>query len=154
MSADRRFIEQKVQQMSKDDIIQLPTSSWRAKIVVTQDLNPYRRNWLCVDFPQTINVYTKLDTYPLHKIYDMVNRIGQLFSIFYIWSQKCISSSWHQPGRQYFEANERLYESKRITMGVTNSATKFQRAVDQVVEAKDLEETFSYMDNVMVCGIN
>ena len=84
MSADRRFIEQKVQQMSKDDIMQLPTSSWRAKIVVTQDLNPYRRNWLCVDFPQTINVYTKLDTYPLHKIYDMVNRIGQLFSIFYI----------------------------------------------------------------------
>ena len=39
-------------------------------------------------------------------------------------------------------------------MGVTNSVTKFQRAVDKVVEAKDLEETFSYMDNVMVCGIN
>ena len=75
-----------------DDILQLPSSPWTAKIVVTQDLNPHRRKWLCVDFSQTINVYTKLDTYPLHNIYDIVNRIGH-YSVFSTFSLK---SAYHQ----------------------------------------------------------
>ena len=79
--ADRKFIEQEVQEMLEDDIIQPSTSRWRAQIVVTQDRNQHRRKRLCVDFSQTINVYTELDAYLLPKIYDMVNQIAD-YSVF------------------------------------------------------------------------
>ena len=56
-----------------EDITQPSTSPWRAQIVVTQDRNAHHKKRLCVDFSQTINVYTELDVYPLPRIDSMVN---------------------------------------------------------------------------------
>ena len=71
--ADHKFEKHQIQQMLKDDIMQLSTSPWRAQIIVTQDPNLHHRKQLCVDFSETINVYTELDAYPLTRIDDMVN---------------------------------------------------------------------------------
>ena len=71
--ADRKFEKHQIQQMLKDDIMQPSTSAWRAQIIVTQDPNPHHRKRLCVDFSETINVYTELDAYPLTRIDDMAN---------------------------------------------------------------------------------
>ena len=67
--------------MLDNDIIQPSTLTWRAQIIVTQDPNPHRRKRRCVNFSRTINVYTELDAYPLPRIKDMVNPIGD-YSVF------------------------------------------------------------------------
>ena len=98
------------------DIIHPSTSPWRAQIFVVQDSsNPYRRKRLCVDFSQTINLFTELDAYPLPRIDDMVNRMAE-YSVFSTFDLK---SAYHQveitsEDRIYtaFEANGKLYEFK------------------------------------------
>ena len=142
--------------MLENDIIQPSTSPWRAQIVVTTN-NPNHRKHLCVDFSQTINVYTDLDVYPLPRIDDMINQMAE-YSVFSAFDLK---SAYHQveispDNRIYtaFEANGRLYEFKRIPMGVTNGVPKFQCAVDKVVETENLKGAFPYMDNVTICGVN
>ena len=113
--------------MLDNDIIQPSTLPWRAQIVVTQDPNPHRRKRLSANFSRTINVYTELDAYPLPRINDMVNPIGD-YSVFSTFDLK---REYHQveispKDRIYtiFEANGRLHEFKRIPMGVTNGVPK------------------------------
>ena len=155
--ADRKFINSEIKQMLKDGVIQESTSPWRAQIVVTKDTKGFHRKRFCVDFSQTVNVYTELDAYPLPRIDDMVNQLAE-YSVFSTFDLK---SAYHQveispEDRIYtaFEANGRLYEFTRIPEGVTNGVPKFQRVVDKVVQDEDLKGTFPYMDNVTVCGIN
>ena len=87
----------------------------------------------------------------------MINRIAK-YSAFATFN---LNSAYYQveispEDRIYtaFEAYRRLYEFKHISTGVTNGVPKFQHAIDKVVKVEDLEGTFPYMDNVMVCGIN
>ncbi|KRX78609.1 Retrovirus-related Pol polyprotein from transposon gypsy [Trichinella sp. T6] len=53
-----------------------------------------------------------------------------------------------------FEAGGRLYQFKRIPFGVTNGATCFQRVMDNILRAEKLKDTFVYVDNVTICGMN
>ena len=51
-----------------------------------------------------------------------------------------------------FEADNKLYQFKRIPFGITNGVASFQRVIDDIVEKEGLEDTFVYIDNVTVCG--
>ena len=154
---DRKFIKEEVEKMLKGGIIQPSTSPWRAQVIVCNDDKTHRRKRLCVDFSQTVNLYTDLDAYPLPRIDEMINEIAKhkVFSTF------DLRSAYHQveiipEERKYtaFEANGRLYEFTRMPMGVTNGVPKFQRMVDEVAEKESLEGTFPYMDNVTVGGMD
>ena len=83
---------------------------------------------MCVDYSQTINIYTELNAYPLPRIDDMVNELAQhnIFSTF------DLRSAYHQikiiDSEQKFtafEANDKLYEFTRIPFGVKNGVAAF-----------------------------
>ena len=112
---------------------------------------------MVIDYSQTINCYTELDAYPLPRIDDMVSKISK-YSVF---STLDLKSAYHQiplpeKDKPYtaFEAASKLLEFNMIPLGLTNGVAAFQRSIDDVIEEDKLEDTFAYVDNVTVCGMN
>ena len=53
-----------------------------------------------------------------------------------------------------FETNGRLYQFYRIPFGVTNGFAVFQKAMDKMVEEEQLNNTFPYLSNITIAGVN
>ena len=110
---DRNFIQDNVDKLLSEEVIRPSSSPWRAQVVVVKDeLNRHKKR-LCVDYSQTINIYTELDAYPLPRIDEMVNELAK-YSVFSTFD---LRSAYHQikiieSERKYtaFEANGKLYE--------------------------------------------
>ena len=156
-TSDREFIDQEIQRLLSEGIIEPSVSPWRAQVVVAKDLQNRHKKQLCVDYSNTINIYTELDAYPVPRIDGIVNKLSkyQVFSTF------DVKSAYHQikikeSDKIYtgFEANGRLYQFTRIPFGVKNGVAAFQRKMDGIVEEDNLEGTFPYLDNVLIGGDN
>lgn len=78
-SDDQLFIMDQVSRLLAEGIIESSKSPWRAQVVVVKD--EHRKRRLCIDYSQTINLYTELDAYPLPNIDDMINRLAK-YSVF------------------------------------------------------------------------
>ena len=113
------------------------------------------RNDFCVDYSNTITIYTELDAHPIPRIDGTVNKLSkyQVFSTF------DLKSAYHQvkikeSDKIYigFEASGRLYQFTRIPFWVKNGVAAFQRTMDGIVEEDNLEGTFLYLDNVLIGG--
>ena len=147
-----QFIQAEIKKLLADGIIRPSTSPWRAQVLVTKDDGTHKRR-MVVDYKQTINRFTELDAYPLPDAEDMVRKLSK-----YKWfSTFDLKSAYHQiplceEEQKYtaFEADGRLWEFCRMPFGVTNGVSKFQRAIDGVVQREQLCDTFPFMDNVTV----
>ena len=72
---DQSFINKEIQKLLSKGIIEESVSPWQAQLVVIKDLTNHKkkkkkkkkkkRRRMCADYSQTINLYTKLDAYPL-----------------------------------------------------------------------------------------
>ena len=109
---DREFIQRMIDKWLEARIIQSSSSPWRAQVVVVKDSFDRQRKRLCIDYSQTINIYTQLDAYPLFRIDDMINKLSQ-YSVFSTFD---LRRAYHQielvsSERIYtgFEANGKLY---------------------------------------------
>ena len=82
-SWDQEFIDAEIQRLVKSGIIRPSNSPWRAQILVIRNKESQKRR-LCIDYSQTINLYTLLDAYPLPKIETLVQQLSKykLFSTF------------------------------------------------------------------------
>lgn len=148
------FIRKEVKRLHSKKIIQPSESPWRAQVLVVKNEETGKRR-LCVDYSQTINLYTLLDAYPLPRIEDLVNNLAA----YKVFSTFDLKSAYHQVEIQEvdkpytaFEAVGRLWEFNRIPFGVTNGVPKFQRIIDQIVDEDGLKDTYPYLDNVTVGG--
>jgi len=61
--------------MLRDGVIESSSSPWRAQVVLVK--SEHHRKRLCIDYSQTINMYTLLDAYPLPNVWDVVNNVAQ-----------------------------------------------------------------------------
>ena len=128
---DRMFIEKETQRLLKEGIIEPSNSPWRAQVVVVKDgLKKWR---LAIDYSETINKFTLLDSYPLPRIDDTVNKIAR----YRVFSTIDLQSAYHQiPIRKEdkpytaFEAGGGLYQFTHVPFGVTNGVACFQRIMD------------------------
>jgi hypothetical protein len=151
----REFIHQEVQKLVKDGIIEPSKSPWRAQVLVAGGGHSKKR--LVIDYSQTINRFTHLDAYPLPNIDDMIKEVAQ----YEVFTCLDLKSAYHQvpiklEERPYtaFEADGNLYQFTRIPFGVTNGVAAFQRTIDDIIRAENLNGTFAYVDNITVCGAN
>ena len=99
---------------------------------------------MCVDYSQTINIYTELDTCPLPRIDDMINNLSK-YSVFSTFD---LRSAYHQaelvPSERKFtafEANGNLFEFTRIPFGVKNGVAVFQRKITKFTSEEKLKDT-------------
>lgn len=151
-SEDKRFIEAEYQRMLNEDVIEPSHSPWRAQVVVVSN---ERKRRLVVDFSQTINKYTELDAFPLPRIDDIVNEIAKyrIYSVIdlqHAYDQVEIVE--HDHPFTAFQAGDNLYQFKRIPQGVTNAVASFQRTICSFIKLNRLECTFSYLDDIIICG--
>ena len=109
-----------------------------------------------IDYSQSIDRFILLNVYPLPKIDELINKIAQ----YQVYSTINVRSAYHQvpinsSDKLYtaFEAAGKLYQLCRIPFGVTNGIACFQRKMDDVIAENELEYTFSYLDNMTICGM-
>ena len=126
-------------------------------IVIAKDPQKVHKKRLCIDYSRTVNLYTELDAYPLPRIDDMVNELAK----YKVFSTFDLKSAYHQipivdADKKFtaFEANGGLYQFCRLPFGVTNGVSMFQRCMDQFVEKEGLSDTFPYLDNITVGGVD
>ncbi len=128
-------------------------SPWRAQVAVIKDENQKKR--LAIDYSETINRFTLLDWYRLPRIDDTVNKIAQ----YRVFRTIDLRSAYHQiplkvedKSHIAFEACCSLHQFNRVPFGVTNRAACFKRIMDSFIKDENLKCTYTYLDNVTVCG--
>ena len=142
---DRLFIEDNVDKMLSESVIKPSSSPWRAHVLIVKDEANRHKKRLCIDYSQTINIYTELDAYPIPRIDDMINELSKyrVFSMFDLRSAYDQIKIVETDGKcTAFEANGKLYEFTRIPFGVKNGVAAFQRIMLQFVEQENLRDTF------------
>ena len=151
--SDRKFIDQEIRRLLSEDVIEASSSPWRAQIVITS--NERHKKRLVIDYSRTINRFTELDAYPLPRMDDLAQRVSK----YKLFSTIDLKSAYHQIGIKEcdmpytaFEANGNLFHFKRLPFGVTNGVACFQRLMDNLIRENNLEGTFAYLDNVLICG--
>ena len=152
-ASERQFIEEETQRLLREGVIEPSNSPWRAQVVVVNNRSKRR---LAIDYSQTINKFTFLDAYPLPRISEFVNRIA----CYRFFSTIDLKSAYHQipireADRPYtaFEAAGSLFHFTRLPFGVTNGVACFQRIMDSIIKSANLDGTFSYLDDVIICGM-
>ena len=106
---------------------------------------------MMIDYSQTVNRYTQLDTYPLPIIEDQINEIAKnsVFSAIDLKDAYYLVPFTKEDKR--YTACGKQYQYKRMPFGVTNGAPYFQRAIVKFITNNQLEGTFAYLDNISVC---
>ena len=155
-AADQKFIDAEGNRLHSAGIICPSVSPWRAQALVVNNKESGKKR-LCVDYSQTVNLFTQLDAYSLSRIDDLVNKLPA----YRVLSTFDLKSAYHQipileSDKLYtaFEAGGKLWEFNRIPFGATNEVPQFQRKMDKIVEKDELKDTFPYLDNVTVGRMN
>ena len=154
---DRAFIQDQISSLLEAGLIKRSDSSWRAQVMITRDEFKRHKKRMCIDYSQTVNLFTELDAYPLPRIDDLITKLSQ----YKVFSTFDLKSAYHQiPLRESetkftaFEALGDLYEFVVIPFGVTNGVPSFQRIIDNLVTQEGVKDTFPYLDNVTVAGVD
>lgn len=152
-SSSSAFIAEETSRLLKEGIIEESTSPWRAQVHVVEQRNQKRR--MVIDYSTTINRFTYLDAYPLPDIEEIVNRV----SSYRFFSTIDLKSAYHcvpllPEDRLFtaFEANGKLFQFKRLSFGLTNGVSCFQRIMNDLISRNELQDTFAYLDDVTICG--
>ena len=88
-AADAEFIRLEIAKWFQNGIIRPSQSPWCAQVVVVKSNNQKR---LCVDYSQTVNLFTELDAYPIPNIEEIVHKLSK-YSAFATYDLK---SAYHQ----------------------------------------------------------
>ena len=112
---------------------------------------------MCIDYSQTINLFTHLDAYPLPSISSIVNQVAKWKYI----STLDLKSTYHQiqirpKDRPYtaFQSGMELYQWKVMPFGPTNAVPAFQRVMNQIIKRHNLKYVNVYLDNITVGGMD
>ena len=150
--ADSTFIKKEITSLLDEGIIEDSVSSWRAQTLVVKGT---KKNRLVIDYSQTINKFTEPDAFPLPLIDDLAHKIAKNK----FFSKLDLKSAYHQiplhnDDRKYtaFEADGRLYQFCRLPFGLTNAVAVFQRVMQDIIRKHQLNQTYAYLDDVIICG--
>ena len=89
--AQRRAVLEELTEMETHGLIEPSTSEWSAPIVVVEKKDGTLR--LCVDY-RRLNTVTRTDAYPLPRIHELLDRIGQAK---YITTMDLTQGYWQVP---------------------------------------------------------
>ena len=150
-SVDYAIIKAETEKLLHEDRIEPSNSPWRAQPLIVDNGKGKKR--MCIDYSQTINLFTQLDAYPLPSIESIVNEVAKWNCI----STLDLKSAYHQiesrpEDRPYtaFQSGSELYQWKVLPFGLTNAVPVFQRVMNQFIERHKLKCVNVYLDNITV----
>ena len=150
----RGEIEQQVQKMLQKGVIRPRISPWSAPAILvpnnSEDGKPKFR--FCVDF-RALNAVTKFDSYPLPRFDETTST---LFGSKYFTVLDCYSGFWQvnikegHKERTAFTVPSGHYDFNRLSFGLCNSPSNFQRLMDVVLKKLFGAECLVFTDDVII----
>lgn len=151
----RPIVEAEIKNMLDQDVIEPSTSPWNSPIcLVAKKSGDWR---FCVDL-RALNSVTKLDTYPLPRIDDTLDRLSnsRYFSIL-----DMASGYWQLS----LNPNDRektsfavpgigTYMFKVMCFGLKNAPSSFSRLMEVVLRQIQYDKCLVYLDDIIVLGEN
>ena len=150
----RQEVASQLNNMQRAGVIQPSTSPWASPVVMVKKKDGTHR--FCVDYRQ-LNEVTRADTYPLPRIDDLLDQLGQCkyFSTLDLaagyWQIRVEASSREKTA---FLTPQGLFEFLVMPFGLTNAPAVFQRLMQRVLAGlnPDAGPDFVavYIDDVLV----
>lgn len=143
----RKHMDKEVQYMLENDIIERSNSPWSSPCVLVP--KPDQSYRFCTDFRKVNNV-TKTDSYPIPRIDDCIDKIGQAK---YVSKFDLLKGYWQIPLTDRakevsaFVTPDAFYQYKVMPFGMKNAPATFQRMVNGLVS--DLKNTEGYIDDIV-----
>ena len=132
--AYRETVKRELEEMEAHGIIQPANSGWAAPIVIVRKKDGTIR--LCVDY-RRLNSVTRVDAYPMPRIDDLIDRLGQAA---YISTLDLTKGYWQVPvsakdrPKTAFTTPFGLYQFTRMPFGLQGAPATFQRMMDRLVD--------------------
>ena len=152
--AVREEVSKQIDEMESNRIIQPSSSAWASPIVLVRKKDGGMR--FCVDYRQ-LNLVTKKDTYPLPRIDDRLDQLGnaRFFSTLDLaagyWQIRMAPEAQEKTA---FVTHQGLYEFEVMPFGLTNAPAAFQRLMEQILlplnPKHGAEFVNVYVDDVIV----
>ena len=152
--AVRKEVARQLKIMQGTGVIQPSCSPWASAVVLVRKKDGSHR--FCVDY-RNLNSVTKLDSYPLPRIDDLLDQLDQSL---YFSTLDLASGYWqirvhrHSVPKTAFISPQGLFEYRVMPFGLTNAPSVFQRLMQRVLmglNPTDGPEFVSvYIDDVLV----
>ena len=152
--AVRQEVAKQLAKMQEEGVIQPPSSPWASAIVLVRKKDGTLR--ICIDYRQ-LNSVTKLDTFPLPRIDNLLDQLGnaKYFTTIDLaagyWQIRVADDSIEKTA---FITHGGLYEFRVMPFGLTNAPAVFQRLMQQVLQGLNPAEGPSfvsvYIDDVLI----
>ena len=143
-----KYLQKEIQYLLENDLIEPSKSNWSSPcILVPKPDGSYR---LCTDY-RKVNTVTKTDTYPIPRIDDCIDKIGNAR---YVSKFDLLKGFWQVPLTERakeisaFVTPDGLFQYKVMPFGMKNSPATFQRLINQVISG--LTGCDAYIDDVIV----
>ena len=134
--------------MIEHEIIEPSQSSWSSPIVMVPKPDGTLR--FCIEY-RKVNAETKTDSYPIPRLEDCIDRVGNSAFVSKI---DLLKGYWQVPLTDRakeisaFVTPDGLYQCKTMPLGMKNAPATFQRMMSQVIAG--LENCVVYIDDILV----
>ena len=143
-----KVIREEVTYMLENDLIEASSSEWSSPcVLVPKPDGAYR---FCTDFRQ-VNKVTKCDLYPIPRVDDCVDRVGNTK---FVSKFDLLKGYWQVPLSpkakeiSAFVNPDGLYQYKVMPFGMKNAPATFQRLINTIIAG--LEGCSAYIDDVII----
>ena len=149
--AYREQVTKELQEMLEEGVIEPSTSEWSSPIVIVKKKDQDIR--LCIDY-RKVNAKTKFDAYPMPRIDEMLDNIGQSH---YITTLDLMKGYWQVPmcaedkAKTAFSSPLGLMQFTTMPFGLSGAPATFQRMMDQVLRGTE-EYAGVYLDDIVIYG--
>ena len=147
--AYRSAVKEEIEQMLAEGIIEPSSSAYSSPIVLVPKKDQALR--LCVDY-RKLNKCTQADAYPMPRIDDLIDRLGNSR---YISTLDLTKGYWQVPvavedrPKTAFSSPFGLYQFRVMPFGLQGAPATFQRLVDGVIAGLE-DFTSTYLDDVVI----
>lgn len=152
-------VDDYVKKLLGTGVIQKSNSPFSSPLLLVKKANakptqPIVEQYRVVHDYRQLNANTVKDSYPMHNLYDLIDRVSQAK----VWSVIDLSSGfWNQeldPKSREYTAfgvpGVGHFEYTRSAQGLSNSPPSFQRLLDFIT--RDMPDVHVYVDDVVVCS--
>ncbi len=142
-------LKQEVEMMLEMGVIEPSRSEWSSPVVIVPKKDGTLR--VCIDF-RKLNAQSRFDAYPMPRIDDLLERIGQAR---YITTLDLCKEYWQVPldndSKQYtaYRTPSGLYHFTVLPFGLHGAPATFQRLMDQVLRGCE-GWAAAYLDDVII----
>ena len=147
----KEYVVRKIQEMIDMGVVEESTSAWSSPMVIVKKKDGTNR--ICVDY-RKLNSWTKFDAYPMPRIDDLLDAIGQSP---YLTTIDLMKGYWQVPMNEddkektAFTSQLGLLQFKVMPFGLSGAPATFERLMDHVLRGTEKYASV-YLDDIIMYG--